>query len=74
MDKKTPVVISLNNIDWSLLREQKLWLIHCIDVMSYDNWKTENIEGVLALLDSIQDQAAEILGEEIVFGVKTTCE
>jgi len=59
------VTIDLSNVDWELLREQKEWLI---STNSFIRYKTELGDGLLHLLDDIQDQAAEVLGEEAVFG------
>lgn len=41
-------MIDLANVDWSLLREQKLWLL------THDN---PHAAGLVHLLDSIQDHA-----------------
>lgn len=46
-------------IDWKLLREQKLALL------KLDN--NEEADGLVNLLDDIQDKAAKILGERVVF-------
>ena len=46
-------------IDWCLLRHQKEWLV---------GQRTEEAEGLLNLLDSLMDQAAEQLGDTIVYG------
>jgi len=54
--------VILGNVDWQLLRKQKLQLIRLAD--SHD----ENLMGVVHLLDQIQDSVAEIIGEETVFG------
>ena len=59
-------------IDWKELRKQKRHLIDI--VMGTDSSITakqgEAIEGILNLLDCIQDEAALELGEEVVFGKK----
>jgi hypothetical protein len=54
-----------DGINWALLRKQKYWLAqqpHC-----------EEAEGLLSLLDAIQDEAVEVHGisEETVFGPLT---
>jgi len=54
------VKVEMSNIDWPLLREQKAWL----EVQQ----AVEPAEGLLHLLDSLMDQAAEILGDHVVFG------
>jgi len=62
--------IDLSNVDWNLLRIQKQSLTNVISTRtgSDSNETTEALSGLLHLLDHIQDQAAEILGEETVFG------
>jgi len=59
--------IEINNIDWKLLREQKEWLLSISDV------DERNLDGVLNLIDHIQDQAVEqgVASEEIVFGAQS---
>ena len=53
--------VYLSNIDWGLLREQMSWLQdQCCD----------ESEGLLALLESLQDQAADSLGQITVFGYR----
>ena len=49
-----PISIEFINIDWVLLRDQKLALVQCI---SNDDDKL--LEGILSLLDYIQDTAVE---------------
>ena len=62
--------VDVGRVDWDLLRKQKETLAnlvfskdHCIS--SHDQ---ECIEGVMCLLDEIQDSAAKVLGDETVFG------
>ena len=60
-----------SNIDWKELRQQKR---HLSDIL-YKNGHTtpqqrDTLEGILNLLDCIQDKAALELGEETVFGRK----
>ena len=54
------------NIDWKQLREQKLYLLQT-------GIETEPIDGIIHLLDALQDYAADELGlgEELVFGELT---
>ena len=56
------------NIDWKLLREQKLFLYSMAD--SPSEWQRTNAWGLLALLDALQDQAVDSgeASEEEVFG------
>ena len=61
----------LASVDWELLREQKLELLGVIKAIPDEGASprtVECLEGILGLLDSIQDEAAKDLGEEAVFG------
>lgn len=49
-----PVSIELPNIDWVLLRDQKQALLQCIS-----NEDDKLLEGLLSLIDHIQDSAVE---------------
>ena len=60
------VNINLNNVDWVLLREQKLWLIEAMSQLKSGDELLA--DGLLGLLDDIQNQAALTLGEDVVFG------
>jgi len=58
-----------SNIDWKELRQQKR---HLSDIL-YENSSTTSkqrdaLEGILNLLDCIQDEAALKLSNEVVFG------
>jgi hypothetical protein len=67
MTEKQPVMVDLQEVDWVLLRQQKTTLVAltCLPRMKAHE---EYLEGLINLLDYIQDEAAEILGEEAVFG------
>lgn len=56
----------IKNIDWKQLREQKLYLLQT-------GIETEPMDGIIHLLDALQDYAADELGlgEEVVFGELT---
>jgi len=58
----------LLNIDFPLLREQKLALLEACDLVP-DNVR-HAFEGILGILDDIQDQAVDkyCLSPEVVFG------
>ena len=68
------VTIDFSNVDWKLLRSQKLILLAHMDgvqvtgVATTDSPIVRALQGIIYLLDDIQDQAAEIIGEETVFG------
>jgi hypothetical protein len=61
------------NIDWELLREQKHQLIALAFSDTATIKETEALEGVINLLDTIQDEAVSsgLADEETVFGKKT---
>jgi hypothetical protein len=56
----------LAKTDWALLREQKEWLLRMAEYV--DN--PEHADGLINLLDSIQDAVVEdgIRSKQIVFG------
>ena len=63
---------AIDGIDWKLLREQKMHLLSAIDNASnYGDGGNEyqGLLGILHLIDAIQDEMAEDLGEEAVFGL-----
>lgn len=55
-----------HDIDWALLRSQKLTLIQVIGVSPPT--VAEDLQGILHLIDALQDEAAKLLGSDIVFG------
>lgn len=57
----------LKKIDWALLRQQKLTLNHVIDRFA-GLPQEEDLCGILHLLDTLQDEAAKSVGEDVVFG------
>lgn len=61
------VTINLNNVDWTLPRERKETLLDAIGTVDR-NAQAEHLQGLVHLLDNIQDQASEVLGEDRVFG------
>jgi hypothetical protein len=68
MDKSARVI---KNIDYPLLKEQKEGFLKCIDGMpSYLAVNNELLEGLLCLLDELQDAVVEdgIKTEKEVFG------
>jgi len=64
------VMANLSGVDWKLLRRQKESLLRAISVVDAHISKKcqEDLTGILHLLDDIQDQAADRLGESAVFG------
>jgi hypothetical protein len=52
--------IDIGNINFELLRKQKLHLLEKDDSVEAD--------GIILIIDRIQDEAAKLLGEEAVFG------
>lgn len=59
----------LTNIDWKLLREQKRDLYHIAISKNYMDPLNRSLNGILHLLDSLQDFAVDEMGisEEEVF-------
>lgn len=58
-------------IDFSLLRNQKEAICEAISLLcenSNNKHLIEDLEGLLNMFDTMQDQAAKTLGEEAVFG------
>ena len=65
-NKKISVELDL---DFKLLRKQKMLLIRdVLDSVSTPENVQESLQGILGILDAIQDKASEELGEEEVFG------
>ena len=61
-----------DRIDWALLQAQKQRLVEMrADIGEPHNNQKEKdalaLDGIIAFIDSYQDQAAERLGEEVVF-------
>jgi hypothetical protein len=61
-----PVPVGIN-VDWGQLRAQKARLVELADPHSKLGGDAD-LDGIVGLLDDIQDQAAEVLGEKAVFG------
>jgi len=57
-------------IDWALLREQKRMLF---EIMRDSPGDARLLDGLLTLLDEIQDLAAQQLGKDAVFGSGDPC-
>ena len=57
-----PIIVKLD-IDWNALRKQKYALLELVD-------KHPELEGLLGLIDAVQDQAVDDngLNEKLVFG------
>jgi len=64
------VVMDLSRVDWDLLRRQKTILVELAASPQRVTTRRdrEAIEGVINLLDHIQDETAIALGERTVFG------
>ena len=59
---------NFNKIDWKLLRKQKLHLLNILDDKKLTPSRLKSLEGILNLIDGIQDDAVEFHGEKTVFG------
>lgn len=74
---KTKVMIDMTKVDWALLRDQKLELIRSLVRGSVMELKTGSkqtpslLEGVIELVEDIQDQAELILDHDKVFGKRS---
>lgn len=60
----------LSNINWELLKKQKVDLLYAIDATP-DSIIADSLEGILNLIDSIQDHAVDVMGlpEKTVFNI-----
>ena len=64
---KQPLLIDLSNVDWKLLREQKRGLVEI--GFKPDNAKYNDVtNGLLNLIDHLQDETEKQLGSKKVFG------
>jgi hypothetical protein len=75
MKKKPAIYVDMSGVDWKLLRDQKNCLIKVSanwcqlagknkDIVPAIHW----VDGIISLLDNIQDEAAKQVGEKKVFG------
>ena len=68
--------ISTGPMDWPLLREQKETLVDVINEIEHSDdssarrGDTEDLQGLLHLIDHVQDEAEKTLGGAVVFGDK----
>ena len=62
--------VNMSNVDWRLLRKQKLALLEDINEQSAHGRRrrVNLLRGILHLLDDLQDQAAETAGARAIFG------
>jgi hypothetical protein len=67
--EKVSVAVDMSGVDWELLRKQKQHLLSAIDYFQGSEPDiNEGLEGILNLLDHVQDEAEKVIGKEIVFG------
>jgi hypothetical protein len=52
----------LTKIDWKLLREQKIMLLKCQKYRHFNYKDEEYLQGIINLIDSIQDYAIDEMG------------
>lgn len=63
------MMIDIGNIDWEVLKDQKNTLISISSTLRNGNAKDrDNIEGLIYLIEHIQDEAEKEIGELAVFG------
>ena len=63
-------MVDMSSVNWSLLREQKQELLAIRSVRAISNSEASAIDGIIHLIDFIQDESATQLGETVVFGEK----
>lgn len=61
------LLIDLTNVDWKLLRTQKRAIVDIGYKPGTEKYK-EAVEGLLCLIDHIQDEAEKQIGSKAVFG------
>lgn len=66
--QKKRVRVDVSKVNWKLLRKQKFTLIQLLNRTDVILAQKNHIDGIIALVDHIQDHAAEQLGEVEVFG------
>lgn len=68
--------IDVSQMDWALLAQQKESLMHVISDLQQDECdaptghggqRIEHLDGLLMVIDHIQDSAAKQLGEAVIF-------
>ena len=65
---KPSVPVDLKDLDFTLLRKQKARIVQMVANACQRVDDHDALEGIIHLLDNIQDQAAKTLGETAVFG------
>jgi hypothetical protein len=66
------MLVDVSGVDWKLLRWQKSILVKRSMGNAVGEIELEYaLDGIVALIDDIQDQAAEFTGERKVFGSKS---
>lgn len=61
------VTVTIKNVDWELLREQKESLFQELLKMRPGK-RRDSLDGIVHFLDHVQDQVAEVIGKDQVFG------
>lgn len=65
------VVFDVGDVDWKMLREQKAALVELRgECDRRGDARTVELDGLVHLLDFLQDEAAKVVGEESVFGAR----
>lgn len=62
------LVIPVHRIGWQELRQQKRVLADIVWDRKTGGHVIDAVEGIMSLLDYVQDSAADLIGEETVFG------
>lgn len=58
--------MKLDSIDWASLRSQKMTLLQVIGISRPT--VAEDLQAIVHLIDALQDEAAAVLGDVVVFG------
>lgn len=66
------IIMGTFEIDWKALREQKAYLLDTIENEDRSPDGKHPLDGIVEILDALQDRACEYLGEEAVFGKELT--
>lgn len=66
------LMIPVDRIGWKELRKQKQVLADIVWDRKTGGQVADAVDGIISFLDYVQDGAAEILGEEPVFGKDCT--
>ena len=64
---------AVENINWEALRKQKTSLVEVINDDKLTKHQKDDLDGILHLIDGIQDDATMVFTEETIFGESCEC-